>query len=71
MTVEDFVAEGDKVTARITLRGTHRAEWRGIAPTGRRVEFTEHRIYQLANGKIVARWFLVDLRGGLRQLGAA
>src|SRR4051794_40039205 len=47
VTVEDIVAEGDKVAVRITLRGTHRAEWRGIAPTGRRVEFTEHQVYQL------------------------
>jgi steroid delta-isomerase-like uncharacterized protein len=69
--VEDIVAEGEKVAARITIHGTHRGEWRGIAPTGSRVAFTEHQVYHLAGGKIVARWFLVDLGGALAQLGAA
>ena len=56
MTVHDLIAEGDKVVARLTARGTHQGSFRGIAPTGRVVEWTGIRIFRIAEGKIAEHW---------------
>ena len=69
--VEDTVAEGDKVVTRWTGQGTHRGEWRGIAPSGRVVTFTGIAIRRLADGKIAERWVNVDYTGLLRQIGGS
>ena len=67
--IEDLIAEGDKVVARVAARGTHTGELMGIAPTGKSVELRGIAIYRFANGKIVERW--VEQTGGvLEQLGA-
>jgi predicted ester cyclase len=55
-TIEDLVAEGDKVVARISARGTHTGELFGHAPTGRVVTLTGITIYRLAHGQILERW---------------
>ncbi len=68
-TIEDILAEGDRVACRITFSGTHRGEFRGIAPTGRRVLWTGIWIYRVADGKLVERWHNWDLMGLLKQLG--
>jgi steroid delta-isomerase-like uncharacterized protein len=68
--LEDLLAEGDKVVARWTCTGTHRGEFRGIAPTGRRVAFPGMNIYRLHDGKIVERWGVEDGLSLLQQLGA-
>lgn len=70
MTIEDVIAEGDKVVARLTWRGTHLGEFYGVAPTGKRVAATSIGIDRFANGKIVEGWGEVDMLGMLRQLGA-
>jgi steroid delta-isomerase-like uncharacterized protein len=70
-TIEDIVAEGDKVVTRWTFRGTHRAEFVGLAPTGQRVEMTGINIDRIANGRFVERWYEMDRLGLMRQLGAA
>ncbi len=67
--VEDIVAEGDKVAARWTFRGTHKGEYLGIAPTGKYVTGTLTAIYRIAGGKIVECWGDADNLGLLRQLG--
>jgi steroid delta-isomerase-like uncharacterized protein len=54
--VEEVMAEGDKVTARVTMRGTHQGEFQGIAPTGRRVEVRAIDIFRIEDGKIVEHW---------------
>ncbi|MDQ3863753.1 MAG: ester cyclase [Actinomycetota bacterium] len=54
--VEDIIAEGDKVSARVAMSGTHQAEFQGIAPTGRRVQVRAIDIFRIANGKIVEHW---------------
>ncbi len=54
--VEDVMAEGDKVTARVTMRGTHQGEFQGIAPTGRRVEVRAIDMFRIEDGKIVEHW---------------
>ena len=69
--LEDILAEGDKVVARWTCTGTHRGEFRGIAPTGKRVAFSGMNIYRLRDGKIVERWSVKDYATVFRQLGAS
>ena len=70
LTVEDQVAEGDKVVTRYTLRGTHKGEFAGIAPTDKQVTFTGIWIYRIEGGKIVERWGNSDRAGLLEQIGA-
>src|SRR5262245_29113090 len=52
-TVEDMTAEGDDVVVRLTIRGTHQGEFQGIAPTGKKVEFTGIQLMRFKDGKIV------------------
>ena len=54
VSVEDVMAEGDRVTARVTMRGTHQGEFQGIAPTGKRVEVKAIDMFHIKDGKIVA-----------------
>ncbi len=68
-TIEDLIAEGDKAAARITMRGTHRGEFIGIAPTGKRVEFSGMYIVRIENGKIAEHWGEEDSVSLLTQLG--
>ena len=56
ITVEDMIAEGDRVAARVTMRGTHRGEFLGMAPTGKRVQVRAMDIFRIADGKIVEHW---------------
>ena len=67
--VEDMIAEGDKVSARFTMRGTHKGEFRGIAPTGKEVIMTGIDIIRLTEGKMVEDRVEVDQLGMMRQLG--
>jgi steroid delta-isomerase-like uncharacterized protein len=69
LTVEDLIAEGDKVVARLTARGTHQATFRGIPPTGQSVTWTGIRIFRIAEGKIAEHWANWDDWSLLRQLG--
>ncbi len=68
-TVEDEIAEGDKVVHRLTGRGTHQGEYLGIPPTGKQVTWTVTAIYRIAGGKIAERWINVDDLGMMQQLG--
>jgi steroid delta-isomerase-like uncharacterized protein len=67
-TIEDLLAEGDRVVARISARGTHAGELFGHPPTGRVVTLTGIAIYRLRDGRIVERWAEHGL-GVLDQLG--
>jgi predicted ester cyclase len=70
-TVEDQVAEGDKVTTRYRASGTHQGEFFGVAGTGNRVEFTGIQIDRFdESGKLVEEWPEYDLLGAMRQIGA-
>ncbi len=60
ITVEDVMAEGDRVAARVTMRGTHRGEFQGISPTGKRVEVKAIDMFRISNGKIVEHWGHAD-----------
>jgi predicted ester cyclase len=69
-TIEDLVAEGDRVVARISARGTHTGELFGHAPTGRVITLTGITIYRLVDGRIAERWSEQGM-GVLDQLGIA
>jgi predicted ester cyclase len=68
--LEDLVAEGDRVVARIRAQGTHTGELFGHPPTGRKVTLTGITIYRLRGGRIVERW-AEHGAGVLDQLGIA
>lgn len=58
--VEDVMAEGDRVAARVTMRGTHRGEFQGIAPTGKQVEIKAIDMFRISEGRIVEHWGHAD-----------
>ena len=68
VTVEDLVAEGDRVVARVTMRGTHQGDFQGLAPTGKEVQVRAIEIFRISNGKIIEHWgHADDLTASLRQ----
>jgi steroid delta-isomerase-like uncharacterized protein len=69
VTVEDQIAEGDKVVTRWTARGTHQGIFQGIAPTGKQGTITGITIDRVANGKVVECWTNADDLGLMRLLG--
>ena len=69
-TIEDLIAEGDKVVARWRSRATHQGEYMGIPPTGNEVEVTGITLYRIEGGKIAESWNFEDKFGLLRQIGA-
>lgn len=68
-TVEDLIAEGDKVVSRLTFRGTHTGDLMGIPPTGRAVTVSEVIVDRFVDGKIVESWRLFEQMTMLQQLG--
>ncbi len=68
-TVEDVVAEGDKVVVRWTNAGTHVAEFAGVPATGRSFTIAGIDIYRVANGRICEHWHVIDQLSMLGQLG--
>jgi predicted ester cyclase len=69
-TIEDLIAEGDKVVARWRSRATHQGEYMGIPPTGKEVAFTGISVYRIEGGKIAESWNSEDQLGLMRQIGA-
>lgn len=67
--IADVFASGDRVALWVVMRGTHRGELLGAAPTGNVIEINEVNIYRIADGKIAETWQLPDYAGLLRQLG--
>jgi predicted SnoaL-like aldol condensation-catalyzing enzyme len=65
----DLVAEGDKVAARRSYKGTHRGELLGIPPTGKPVQIGGISIFRLAGGKITEHWEQIDGLALMQQLG--
>jgi predicted ester cyclase len=70
ITIEDMVAEGDKVVYRGSARGTHQGEFMGIAPTGKQISFTSTVVSRIADGRFQEDWESLDLLNVLQQLGA-
>jgi predicted ester cyclase len=69
-TIEDLIAEGDKVVARWRSRATHRGDYMGTPPTDKEVEFTGISFYRIEGNKITESWTVEDELGLMRQIGA-
>jgi len=69
LTVEDVIAEGDKVVGRTTVSGTHRGDFMGVAPTGKSVTYNEMFMFRFANGRVVETWGVVDVYAQMKQIG--
>jgi predicted ester cyclase len=69
VTIDDLVAEGDRVVARFTVSGTHEGEMMGFAPTGKSYSVPGFSEYRIENGKAVEHWGLHDNFGVMVQLG--
>lgn len=69
LTIEDLIAEGDRVVMRGVATGTHRGAFMGIPPTEKRVTVPGVHIMRIANGKIVEHWAQGDFLGMMQQLG--
>src|SRR5215203_4305476 len=70
ITLEEDIAEGDKVVSRWRAQGTHQGELMGIAPMGNRVIITGITIHRIEEGKIVEEWENWDALGLMQQIGA-
>lgn len=68
-TILDMVAEGDKVWVHFTASGTHKGEWLGIAPTGKKITFTAVQTWRIVGGKIVEKNSVTDMLQAFEQLG--
>jgi predicted ester cyclase len=68
-TVEDLLADGDKVVALVSYHATHQGAFRSISPTGKPITLMGINIFRIVNGKMVEHWGLADRLSALRQLG--
>jgi steroid delta-isomerase-like uncharacterized protein len=69
VTVDDVIADEDKVTARFTARGVHNGEFMGLPPTGKAITLTGIEIFRIRDGKIAELWGEANLMGLMQQLG--
>lgn len=69
--VEDVVAEGEKVAARVSVRGTMKGDFQGMKASGKTATWTEMHFGRYAEGKVVEHWATIDQLGMLQQLGFA
>ena len=70
LTLEDMIAEGDRVVARVTIRGTRIGDWHGIPADGKAYEMSEIMIFRVAEGRLAERWLIADWWGEMKKLGA-
>ena len=68
--IEDQIAEGDKVVTRWTMRGTHAGEFMGLPPSGKQITTAGMQIERVVDGQIVEHWRKSDDLGLMQQLGA-
>ena len=68
-TIEDVIAEDDKVVVRWTNSGTHTGAFLGIPPTGRSFSIAGIDVYRIEEGKLAEHWHVVDMYGQMVQLG--
>ena len=68
-TIEDIIAEGDKVCTRLKGTATHKGEYRGLAPTGKKITWEANTIWRIADDKIAETWGFSDELNFYKQLG--
>jgi predicted ester cyclase len=69
VTIEDLIAEDDKVVSRNRVTGTHRGDLMGHAPTGKPITYNEIFVFRFADGRVAETWGVVDVFSVMRQLG--
>jgi C-1 hydroxylase len=69
-TIEDIIAEGDKVWVRLAYAGTHKGEFMGLSPTGKKIKSSAVDIYRIVDGKLVEYWNVTDNINIFKQVGA-
>ncbi len=68
VSIDELIAEGDKVFCRSTFTGTHDGEYKGIPATGRHIAAESAEVFTIADGKFVGYWCLTSVAGLMRQL---
>jgi predicted ester cyclase len=66
----EMIAEGDKIAARFTMRGTHLGGFLGVPPAGKKIEVKAMNFYRIADGNFVEEHGQPDLLTLLQQIGA-
>jgi len=69
VTIEDMIAENDKVVSRFTARGVHKGDFMGLPATGKPITMTGIEIFRIKDGKITEIWAEANLFGLMQQLG--
>ena len=67
--IVDLVAEGEKVLARLSVKGTHGGELMGVPATGAKIDIAVLDLFQIRDGKLIEHWALLDNLGLMRQIG--
>ncbi len=67
-TIDDLVAEGDRVAVRLTSHAVHTGDFMGIPASGKAYTISEIHIFRVVDGQIAEHWHVADLLGMLRQL---
>lgn len=65
--IDELLAEGDRVFSRTTMTGTHDGEYKGIPATGRHIASESAEVFRIADGKFVGYWCLANVAGLVRQ----
>jgi hypothetical protein len=68
VSIDELIAEGDRVFCRSTMTGTHDGEYKGIPATGRHISAESAEVFRIADGKFVGYWCLANVAGLMRQL---
>ncbi|MEX0850146.1 MAG: ester cyclase [Gaiellaceae bacterium] len=68
LSIDELIAEGDKVFCRSTMTGTHDGEYKGIPATGRQIASESAEVFRVADGKFVGYWCLSNVAGLMRQI---
>jgi len=70
MDVEDLIAEGDKIVARVAMTATQRGEFMGVPPSGRSVDVQIIDVLRIRDGQAIEHWGIIDGMALMQQLGA-
>lgn len=69
VTIEDMIAEGNKVAVRFTAHGVHKGDFMGLPATGKPITMTGIEVFRIKDGKIAELWGEANLLGLMQQLG--